>query len=92
MNRELKLKKYIDSLDFAIYETVLFLDTHPCDTKALTLLEKYKTQDRKQYANTKNRDANTALPQRRHPRKDVGAGLTAPGPGNVKEDMNNVAI
>ena len=42
MNRELKLKKYIDSLDFAIYETVLFLDTHPCDTKALTLLEKYK--------------------------------------------------
>ena len=34
MNKKCRLKRYIDALDFAIYETILFLDTHPNDRKA----------------------------------------------------------
>ena len=29
MNRKAKMKRYIDALAFAIYEMVLYLDTHP---------------------------------------------------------------
>ena len=34
MNKKAKLKRYIDALDFAIYEMVLYMDTHPTDRRA----------------------------------------------------------
>ena len=42
MTPKCKLLKYIDALDFALYELVLFLDTHPTDQKALMAFEDYK--------------------------------------------------
>lgn len=46
-----KLLKKIQEEDFALYETVLYLDTHPCDMSALEFyskrresLEKLKTE------------------------------------------------
>ena len=42
MNKKCRLKRYIDALDFAIYETILFLDTHPNDRKAQAAFNEYK--------------------------------------------------
>lgn len=42
MNEKAKLKKQIHSLDFALYELVLFLDSHPTSRKAMELMEKYR--------------------------------------------------
>lgn len=42
MNAKHELKKKIYSLDFAIHELVLFLDTHPTNRKALELLNEYR--------------------------------------------------
>lgn len=36
------MKKKIFSLDFAIHELVLFLDSHPTNRKALMLLREYR--------------------------------------------------
>ncbi len=42
MNKKSRMKRYIDALDFAIYEMILFLDTHPIDRKALAMFNEYK--------------------------------------------------
>ena len=42
MNKKYELKKKIHALDFAIHELVLFLDTHPTNQKAMTLLKDYR--------------------------------------------------
>jgi spore coat protein JB len=42
MNAKHELKKKIYSIDFAIHELVLFLDTHPTNRKALDLLKEYR--------------------------------------------------
>lgn len=42
MSKKCIMKKRIQALDFAIYETVLFLDTHPTDRRALSALNDYK--------------------------------------------------
>ena len=39
-NRNALLRK-IQEIDFALYETTLYLDTHPCDEKALHLHKEY---------------------------------------------------
>ncbi len=38
------LKRKIHAYDFAIYEIVLFLDTHPENTKALEMLAKLRAE------------------------------------------------
>ncbi len=38
------LRKKIDSYDFAIYELVLFLDTHPENGRALSMLAKLRQE------------------------------------------------
>ena len=42
MSKKQPLKRYIASLDFAIHETVLFLDTHPTNRRALAYLNEQK--------------------------------------------------
>ncbi len=42
MKPQYELKKKIHALDFAIHELVLFLDTHPTNHKAMTLLKEYR--------------------------------------------------
>lgn len=42
MNRKCKLKRYISALDFSIHETVLFLDTHPNNHRAMAYFEEQK--------------------------------------------------
>lgn len=37
-----QFKRRIFELDFAIYELVLFLDSHPTNRKAMRLLEEYR--------------------------------------------------
>ena len=39
--RDILLKK-IQAEDFAIYETILFLDTHPCDETALAFYNTHR--------------------------------------------------
>ncbi len=39
-----KLLVRLSSVGFAMYETRLFLDTHPGDKEALAMLEKYQTK------------------------------------------------
>lgn len=39
-----KLLKHISQVSFALVDTVLFLDTHPCDEKALDYYHKVKKQ------------------------------------------------
>ena len=46
MNKKCRLKRYIDALDFAIYELILFLDTHPNDRKAQASFNEYKERRR----------------------------------------------
>ena len=40
MNKE-QLFDWINMISFAVVETALYLDTHPCDTKALEMHKKY---------------------------------------------------
>ncbi len=42
MSEQQKLRRTIHAYDFAIYEMVLYLDTHPLDKKALEKLRHYK--------------------------------------------------
>lgn len=42
MNERAVLRKKIWELDFAIYELVLFLDTHPTSKRALELMRQFK--------------------------------------------------
>ena len=42
MSEQQKLKRAIHAYDFAIYEMVLYLDTHPLDKMALQKLKHYK--------------------------------------------------
>ena len=42
MKSRYELNKKIHALDFAIHELVLFLDTHPTNRKAMTLLKDYR--------------------------------------------------
>lgn len=41
-----QLLKYISEVSFALTETAIFLDTHPCDQKALDYYQKVKKQRR----------------------------------------------
>lgn len=41
MNKN-QLKRKIYEVDFAIYELILFLDTHPTSQKAMELLKEYR--------------------------------------------------
>lgn len=42
-DREMMLKK-INEISFTMYELHLYLDTHPTDTTAMALLNRYKAQ------------------------------------------------
>ena len=42
-----QLLKYISQVSFALVDTVLFLDTHPCDQKALDYYHMVKEQRKK---------------------------------------------
>lgn len=42
MNKKAKLKRYIDALDFAIYEMVLYMDTHPTCTRSQNAFNELK--------------------------------------------------
>ena len=44
MTTKNQLIKKIQALDFAIYEMVLYLDTHPSSAQGLQLLEKYRAE------------------------------------------------
>ncbi len=50
MNEKYAMKKCIDSLEFSILETELFLDTHPRDQKALHMLREYRRRKREAIA------------------------------------------
>ena len=42
MNERAAMKKKIYELDFALYELVLFLDSHPTSRRAMQLMEEYR--------------------------------------------------
>ncbi|MDD3183809.1 MAG: spore coat protein CotJB [Anaerostipes sp.] len=42
-----KLLSYIDAVSFAMYDTLLYLDTHPSDKKALKAFEEYQSARKK---------------------------------------------
>lgn len=44
MNEKQNLKRAIHGYDFAIYEMVLYLDTHPLDKMALQKFKYFKTK------------------------------------------------
>lgn len=44
MNTKQALTRKISAHDFAILEMVLYLDTHPNDTKALSALKRYRAE------------------------------------------------
>ena len=44
MTAKSTLVKKIQALDFAIYEMVLYLDTHPSNAEALRLLNQYRAE------------------------------------------------
>ena len=46
MNEKIMLTRRIDALDFSIHELVLYLDTHPSDQKAMSLLREYRRRRR----------------------------------------------
>ena len=50
MNEKMMIKKRIHAYDFAIHETVLFLDTHPHDQKALHMLREYRRRRQEEVA------------------------------------------
>ena len=43
-NEQHQLLMYIDQISFALDDTVLFLDTHPCDTEALAYYQELKEE------------------------------------------------
>ena len=43
-NEQHQLLMYIDQISFASDDTVLFLDTHPCDTEALAYYQELKEE------------------------------------------------
>ena len=47
MNEKI-MKRNIHAYDFAIHETVLFLDTHPRDQKALHMLHEYRRRKKEE--------------------------------------------
>ena len=51
-NEQHQLLMYIDQISFALDDTVLFLDTHPCDTEALAYYQELKRSGRWQWKNT----------------------------------------
>lgn len=51
-NEQHQLLMYIDQISFALDDTVLFLDTHPCDTEALAYYQELKEEQRWQWKNT----------------------------------------
>lgn len=46
-NRKMHLMKKLREYDFAIFETVEFLDTHPCNIKALKYYSKLREEREK---------------------------------------------
>ncbi|MGN1095420.1 MAG: spore coat protein CotJB [Eubacteriales bacterium] len=42
MNERERLMEMIQSEDFTVYETVLYLDGHPCDRKALEFYREHR--------------------------------------------------
>lgn len=38
-----KMLQWIDMISFACYEALLYLDTHPCDRKAMEYYEEYRS-------------------------------------------------
>lgn len=42
MNERMKLRRKLYELDFAIYELILFLDSHPESARALGLMREYR--------------------------------------------------
>ena len=42
MTEQAKLRRKLYELDFAIYELVLFLDSHPESARALELMREYR--------------------------------------------------
>ena len=49
-----ELKKRIFEIDFAIYDLVLYLDTHPTSKKAMELLEEYRNKRKEILAQYEN--------------------------------------
>ena len=47
MNDKAKLKRQIYELDFALYELVLFLDSHPTNRRAMELMREYREKRKK---------------------------------------------
>lgn len=47
MNDKAKLKRQIYELDFALYELVLFLDSHPTNRRAMELMREYREKREK---------------------------------------------
>ena len=50
MNEKRMMKQSIESLCFSIFETELYLDTHPRDAKALQMLREYRRRKREAIA------------------------------------------
>ena len=50
MNEKTMLRRRIDALGFSIHEMVLFLDTHPCDQRALHMLREYRRRMQEEVA------------------------------------------
>ncbi|MDO4608922.1 MAG: spore coat protein CotJB [Clostridia bacterium] len=44
MNEKMKLKRCIDALAFSIHEIVLFLDTHPHNRQAMSMLSEFRAR------------------------------------------------
>lgn len=44
MSDKMNCLKAVQAADFAVYETKLYLDTHPCDKAALEALSRYEEQ------------------------------------------------
>lgn len=42
MNEKERMRRRVNALAFAVHELVLFLDTHPENRQAMTLLEEYR--------------------------------------------------
>ena len=44
MVRRKAVEKRINAYQFALYDLALFLDSHPCDARAMQLRETYKSR------------------------------------------------
>ena len=52
MTEQAKLRRKLYELDFAIYELVLFLDSHPESARALELMREYRESATPLWRNT----------------------------------------